>query len=188
MAGQHMPIGAEELAAYFNAAIAVTAFHVELPVRRISVELYCGRRGRPQLAPLNEYVHSRRFQRNPDKSTCDYVTALLSGAVGRVIGLESYLGYSEPHPELRRLRQAYLKEALLCRERETDKAYAIIVAFLDPRNDDDAVTTFVKFWHRADKLLRSKPHCDRLARLVEELKTKRVIGEEEIRKLLRISG
>jgi len=123
-----MAIPLDELPAYFNAAIGVTAFKFGLSVRRLSLDVKGGRRDRPQLASLSEYIRSRSYIANPDDSTFNYVTVLLSGAVGRVIGLEEYLGYPDPHLERNRLERAYLAEAGQCREQETDSAFAIIVA------------------------------------------------------------
>ncbi len=179
-----MPISPDELAAYFNAAVAVTAFDFDLPVRRISLTVRAGRRDRPQLASLKQYIASRVDRFNCIDSAADYVTVLLSGPVGRVLALENYLAYKEPHLEVARLERGYLEEARLCREPATDTAMAVTVAWLKNYNGGNWDATFVQLWHRADLLLRSDAHQSRVKKMVQEIKKRRCLIAEEIHSIM----
>jgi hypothetical protein len=179
-----MPIGADHLAAYFNAAIGVTAFEFGVPLRRLSLEVKSGRRDRPQFGSLKEYISTNIGRFDCIDAALNYTTVLLSGGVGRVIGLEAYLAYPEPHLEMARLERAYLAEARLCREPETDRAMAIAIGWLRNYNGGNADATFAQLWHRADRLLRTPHHAQRVDRVVRDLKKERILAGDEISRIL----
>ena len=179
-----MPISPDELAAYFNAATVVTGFELGVSVRRISLKATAGIRDRPRLMSLKEYIEARIGDFDCIDAAVNYVTVLLSGAAGRVIGLEEFMAYPKPHLEMGRLVRAYMAEAHQCLEPETDSALAIIIGWLKNYNGGDAEATFGQLWHQADTLLRTQPHRDRLNRMVIELKKKRILEGDEIQGVL----
>src|SRR4051812_23391945 len=87
-----MPIEPDQSAAYFNAAIAVTATTFDLPVRQLSLKILGGRRFRPKLMLFSEYLPRRGRIYASDRCLREYVTVLLSGSVGRMLAIEEYLG------------------------------------------------------------------------------------------------
>ena len=179
-----MSIPAEELAAHHNAAIVVAAYHCDVKVVIASIKLHRGRRRRPVLMPAADYFRSRAPGRSSCEAASDYVTTLLAGTVGRVLALESYLGLADLHPELLRLRRAYLAEALECREPETDAAFALILAMLGGLDGGDVPRTFTRLWWRADTLLRAGLHRSRMGVIVGALKREQALNEHELLELL----
>ena len=179
-----MPISPDQLAAYFNAATAITAAHYGLPIRRISLTVIDQRRRRPELMPLAEFAASRQKGSKALQPYIDYATVLIAGSVGRLIGLESHLAYDRPCAETARLERAFLTEATLCFEPDTDVAFSIIVGWLKNANGGNAAATFGQLWRRALLLLRRSPHHERLALLVEILKRRRELTGDHITAIL----
>src|SRR3954447_10096959 len=180
-----MSIESSHLAAYFNAAIAVAAFAVDLRVQRVRVELYGGRRGRPRLMLLAEYVRRRSRGFTFDRCIREYVMVLLAGTVGRALAIEAELGLPAVHPERSRLKRAYRLEAQACREPETDRAYATVVASFDVDDHHDVLHELGALWEEADRLLSSDINQRRLGALVEALKQREVLVDEQITAALR---
>ncbi len=179
-----MPINPDQLAAYFNAATAVTAARYDVPIRRISLTVKNKRRRRPELMPLGEYVGSRKKGSRAVQPYIDYATVLIAGSAGRLLGLESHLAYDHPCVETARLERAYLTEATLCFDPDTDFAFAIVVGWLKNTNGGNAAATFGQLWRRALMLLRRSPHRGQLALLVDALKQRRELTGDHINAIL----
>jgi hypothetical protein len=179
-----MPISPDHLATYFNAGMATAAYEFGVAIRRISLQVNAGIRERPQLMPLATFVASRRKMSTPNQAYIDYATVLLAGSAGRCLGLEAYLAYPRPHLEMERLQRAYLCEAALCLEPETDRAFSIIVAQLHKLHNGDAATTFDALWSRAIQLLRQPPPHRRLEMVVEAIRQQRVLNAQELVRIL----
>lgn len=180
-----MPINPEQLALYFNAGIATAAFEFGVTVHRISLRLNAGKRDRPRLTPLRQYVQSRPSGRDPLQPYVDFCTVLLAGSAGRLIGLEAYLAYPKPHLDNLRLERAHLAEAGLCLEPETDRAFSIIVGRLEDLHNGDAQVIFNELWRRALHLLRQAPQRARMEALAAAIRQRRVIEGPEIAKILK---
>lgn len=179
-----MPINPEFLATYFNAATAAAAVRYGVRIKRISLKLRNGRRERPRLMPLTDYVQAYRGAIGVGQAHVDYATTLLAGSVGHWLGLERHLAYSRPQADLGRLEQAHLAEALMCAEPETDRAFAIILGRLNAIDGGDSVATFKRLWRRASQLLRQQPHWEHLERIMEALRERRVLNGREVLEIL----
>lgn len=181
-----MPINPDWLAAYFNAGLATIAYEYGIAVERLSLRVRDGRRDRPRVQPLQEYVKFQAGGEDPMLPFVGYATTLLAGSAGRFIGLDAHLAYPRPHIDQDRLKRAHLAEAQMCLEPETDRAFALIVGRLEGMHHGDADETFRHLWGSAHWLLRQPPNNERLARIVNELRRRRTLDGEEIAGLLSV--
>lgn len=175
-----MPIGPEDLAAYFNAGIAISGSRFGITVRRLSLRVENKKRVRPSLTPLSHYLRGVKNPSHRAQIAREYATVLLSGTVGRFIGVEHYLAYAFPSIEIVRLERGYLLEARQCIEPETDQAFGIIVGWTKDLNSGNAMLTFGQVWKEALVVLREPSRQAALISLVAALKKKREMYEEDI--------
>lgn len=179
-----MPISPDHLTAYFHAATAVAAAHYGVPIRRLSLLVKDRRRRGPELGPLAEFVASQRRGARSVQPYVDYATVLIAGSAGRVLGLEAHLAYGRRCAETARLERAYLVEATLCLDANTDSAYAIIVGWLKRLNGGSAPATIGQLWRRSLLLLRRSPHREQVETLVAALQQRRELSGAEISAIL----
>jgi hypothetical protein len=174
------PVNIELLPAYFNAGMAVAAFEYGVKVHQLSLRVRDGKRDRPKLASLDDFLRERNQPTIDVRGYFDYATVLVSGTVGRLIGLEDHLDLPELNIERLRLERAFLHEACLCNEQETDRALTIIVGYLFGLERSDPLKVMRRLWRRANLLLRQDAQRARLNYLANEILRRRKMTLQEI--------
>jgi hypothetical protein len=165
---------------YYWAGIGVVAFKYAIRVVRIAIDDADESRGEAVLEPIGRW-------RNPDVGMDyyktmlveNYATALLAGSAA------SFIRTQDQRCDLKRslgdagLEERYLREVGQCRQRESDRAIAIIFGSLGAYDDGNVEATTRRLWHRAVRVLRQKEQYEQLKLLAKRLlEVKRMSWEE----------
>jgi hypothetical protein len=130
---------------------------------------------------LSTHLQGKSGAANRRKAYQDYAKTLLAGNVGRLLGLEEFLGLSHANAERYRLERGYRYDSSLCGEPETDLAFAIIVGHLAPMDKGEAMATFLKLWNEVNSLLHVQPHHHRTKTIARILERRLELQQSEVR-------
>lgn len=172
------------LAAHFHAGTAVLALEHGVGVVRLGLRVVNGCRERPRLTSIDEYLKACQTGKSRGQAYFDYATALIGGQVGRLLGLERFLGYSPKCFERALLVRALRADALACFEREPDRVYALAAAWLPQIDGGNPAATLERIWRRASLALRHPPASDLFRRTADELMRRGELEEPALRELL----
>ena len=178
------PISVDQLAAYSNSALAVVGVEYGVSIHRLSIRVKNRRRERPTITKFSTFVQNCVGHESKINACEDYVTVLLAGSVGRLLGLERHLCYPGNCIELFRLERAFKQDALQCHEPETDFAYSLAFAWLAHRDHGNTYSTINRLWCRVNVMMREHERSEKLDLLAGELLRKRELHEETVRNLI----
>jgi hypothetical protein len=173
-----------DIAAFHHAAQAVLAFEWGIIVKNITIVPDDTGRTYTRLEPLKYYcdLHEPKSV----WTICQveyYVTTLLGGIVGRQLRVEAHFGYKSKCTGQVKLHKRYLAKLRKFDEHDTDRAFAIALAWLKLKDGGNTIATIERLWKRARFKLRSQKNIKRLAILAERLDAQACLSGSDIRKL-----
>ena len=108
-----------------------------------------------------------------------------SQIVGRQLRIEAAVGYTSKCTGQVRLHRGYLVKVRRCDEYDTDRAFAIVLGWLQAKDGGKTMDSLVRLWKRAQRALRTNTNRARLAMMVEYLEENGMAGGGEVMDLIR---
>jgi hypothetical protein len=182
---RNQPLHKDELPAYHAAARGLLANRFGVKIYSLSIGPAHGGRSRTRLAKLEECCdlnrpRSRKTIRNLEK----YILVQLAGEVGRVIRIETNMGWNGPCAGQVRYAGNCWNRIKNCGQRDVDRAFALIVGWLGRVDDGDPNVTLERLWKQANRLLRTNESRSQMDSLAERLKRARKLTGEQVTDLL----
>jgi hypothetical protein len=138
----------------------------------------------PTLVPFTYFAQD--LDSDATVAACqDYVTVLMAGSVGRLLGLEYYLGTQPGSFDRKLIAHGFMVESTQGRYFESDLAFSLAFAWLKPLDRGDTEKTLRRLWWRANWLLRDPMQYANMVRVVQELRKKGELKSEELSQLIK---
>jgi hypothetical protein len=173
-----------DIAMFHHSSQAVLAFEFGIEVKSVTIEPDATGRTYTRLEPLKDYCDLRYPKSiwTLGQVEC-YVTTLLGGIVGRQLRVEAHFGYKSKCTGQVTLHRRYLAKLRKYDEHDTDRAFAIALAWLKLKDRGNTLATLERLWKRARKNLQTIKARRRLLVLNEHLAQSGTMTGRQVRNL-----
>lgn len=180
----HQRIASDFLNACSLAGIGVMAVEFEVRVNRLTLRSATGRKSAPTLTPFTYYAQD--LDAAATTAACqDYVTVLMAGSVGRLLGLEYHLDSRPDSFDRKFIAHGFMLESTQGCYAESDVAFSLAFAWLKAMDRGDTEKALRRLWRRANQLLREPMRYANMLKVLEELRQKGELEGEDLRQLIK---
>lgn len=180
----HDRMSSDFLDACSLAGVGVMAAKFGVRVNSLALRSATGRKSVPTIVPFTYFAQD--LDTAATTAACrDYITVLMAGSVGRLLGLEHYLGVRPDSFDRKLIAHGLMCESTQGRYVESDLAFSLAFAWLKSLDRGNTEKTLRRLWWRANLLLRDPMQYANMVRVVQELRQKGELKTEELRQLIK---